>query len=289
MNILSIQSWVTYGHVGNAAALFPLQRLGAEVWAVNTVQFSNHPGHGSFTGEVFTGSMVASLVEGMARLGVLAQVDAVLSGYLGDQATLQAVLDAVQQVRALRPDALYCCDPVMGDRGIGLYVQPGIPAMLRDQAVAQADILTPNQFELEQLGPEPRDRLHTLAGLVDAATRLRQLMRPGGACCVLVTSVDVAETPPEAIDLLLACNRGTLLLRTPRLAVGVNGAGDLIAALFLFHLRQGGDPVQALELAASSVWGILRETGLAGAPELRLVQAQGELVSPSQRFRAELV
>ena len=289
MNILSIQSWVTYGHVGNAAALFPLQRLGAEVWAVNTVQFSNHPGHGGFTGEVFTGTMVASLIEGMARLGVLAQVDAVLSGYLGEQATLQAVLDAVAGVRAVRPDALYCCDPVMGDRGIGLYVQPGIPPMMRDQAVAQADILTPNQFELEQLGPEPRDRLTGMTALVQAADRLRQQMRQGGPRCVLVTSVDVAETPSDAIDLLLACDRGTLLLRTPRLAVGVNGAGDLIAALLLFHLRRGGDPVQALEHAASSVWGILRETGLAGAPELRLVQAQEELVSPSRLFRAQKV
>lgn len=289
MNILSIQSWVTYGHVGNAAALFPLQRLGAEVWAVNTVQFSNHPGHGGFTGEVFTGAATASLIEGMARLGVLAQLDAVLSGYLGNPATLQAVLDAVSQVRALRPDALYCCDPVMGDRGVGLYVKPAIPAMLRDQAVRQADILTPNQFELEQLGPEPRDRLASLAQLVEAAGQLRRRMRPGGPRCVLVTSVDVAETPDDAIDLLLASDRGTLLLRTSRLAVGVNGAGDLIAALFLFHLRRDGNPVQALELAASSVWGILFETGLAGAAELHLVQAQEELVSPSRRFLAQEV
>lgn len=287
MNILSIQSWVTYGHVGNAAALFPLQRLGAEVWAVNTVQFSNHPGHGSFTGEVFTGTMIAALIGGIGRLGVLTQVDAVLSGYLGEQATLQAVLDAVAGVRVLRPDALYCCDPVMGDRGVGLYVQPGIPAMLRDQAVAQADILTPNQFELEQLGPEPHDRLGSLPEVVAAADRLRRQMRPEGPRCVLVTSVDVAETPADAIDLLLACDQGTWLLRTPRLDIRVNGAGDLIAALLLFHLRQDGDPVQAFERAASSVWGILRETGLADAVELRLVQAQEQLVSPSRLFRAQ--
>ncbi|MBX9700789.1 MAG: pyridoxal kinase, partial [Acetobacteraceae bacterium] len=65
MNILSIQSWVAYGHVGNAAAVFPLQRLGAEVWAVHTVQFSNHPGHGQFRGAVLPPALIRDCVDGI--------------------------------------------------------------------------------------------------------------------------------------------------------------------------------------------------------------------------------
>ena len=287
VNILSIQSWVAYGHVGNAAARFPLQRLGAEVWAVNTVQFSNHPGHGGFTGQVFTGAMIGELVDGIAALGVLAQTDAVLSGYLGNEAIGEAVLDAVARVRTLRPDMLYCCDPVMGDRGPGLYVRAGIPGLLHDRAVAQADILTPNQFELEQLVPELGNGLHGLADLVEAARGLRGRMHRAGPRCVLVTSVEARETPADAVDLLLVFDGGAALLRTPRLPISASGAGDLISALFLFHLRDSGDPVKAMERAAASVWGILRRTAEAGSHELLLVQAQDELVNPSRTFRTE--
>lgn len=286
MNILSIQSWVAYGHVGNAAALFPLQRLGAEVWAVNTVQFSNHPGHGRFTGQVFTGAMIGELVDGIAALGVLARTDAVLSGYLGDEAIGGAVLDAVAQVRLLRPDMLYCCDPVMGDHGPGLYVRAGIPGLLHDRAVAQADILTPNQFELEQLVPDLGTGPHGLADLVGAAQALRGRMHRPGPRCIVVTSVEARETPAEAVDLLLVSAGGAALLRTPRLPINASGAGDLISALFLFHLHDANDPVKALEQAASSVWAILRRTAEAGSREVLLVQAQDELVHPSQIFRA---
>ncbi|MFC7543031.1 pyridoxal kinase [Siccirubricoccus deserti] len=117
MNILSIQSWVAYGHVGNASAVFPLQRLGAEVWAVNTVQFSNHPGHGGFRGQVFSGGLVRDCVQGIAERGVLPQCDAVLSGYIGEAGIGGAVVDAVRQVKSANPRALYCCDPVIGDAG----------------------------------------------------------------------------------------------------------------------------------------------------------------------------
>ena len=151
MNILSIQSWVSYGHVGNASATFPLQRMGAEVWAINTVQFSNHTGYGSWTGEVFTGAQIGALVDGIAARGVLPRCDAVLSGYLGDPTVGEAILTAAVRVRAANPAALWCCDPVIGDVGRGVYVRPMIPEFLRDRAVPLADILTPNQFELEWL------------------------------------------------------------------------------------------------------------------------------------------
>ncbi len=288
MSILSVQSWVTYGHVGNAAALFPLQRLGAAVWAINTVNFSNHPGHGSFAGQVTQGAAVAALVGGLDARGVLGEVDAVLSGYLGEAATGEAVLDAVARVRALRPDALYCCDPVMGDRAGGLYVRPEVAALLQGAAVAAADILTPNLFELELLVPGLRDDPPpTLHRVAEAAQALRARMRPGGSALVLVTSVEARETPHGAIDLLLAGGRGSVLLRTPRLAVEVNGAGDLLAALFLLHVFRLRDPVAALEQATSAVWGVLARTAAAGQREPMIVQAQDELVAPSRRFRSE--
>ena len=166
MNILSIQSWVAYGHVGNAAAMFPMQRLGHEVWAVNTVQFSNHTGYGAWKGSVFSGEAVAEVVTGIEERGALPRCDGVLSGYMGDAAIGEAILGAVAKVKAVRPDALYCCDPVIGDVGRGIFVRPGIPEFIKARAVAAADIITPNHFELELLsGREAKTRAGPRCGV----------------------------------------------------------------------------------------------------------------------------
>ncbi len=185
MNILSVQSAVAYGHVGNCAAVFPLQRLGFEVWPVNTVAFSNHPGYGSWRGRVCDPSLIAELLEGIAERGVLASCAAVLSGYLGEIATGVAVLDAVARVKTANPGALYCCDPVIGDRDGGLYVRAGIPSFFRERALAHADLVTPNHFELEQLAER---RVETVADALVAADILRRF----GAKIVLVTSFEPA-------------------------------------------------------------------------------------------------
>src|SRR5215470_17998943 len=151
MNILSIQSHVAYGHVGNAAATFPLQRLGIEVWPIHTVQFSNHTGYGQWRGRVFEPDVIGELVQGIEERGVLGACDGVLSGYMGSAAIGEAILEAVARVKAANPAARYCCDPVIGDAGRGRYVRPEIPALLRERALAQADVVTPNQFELGEL------------------------------------------------------------------------------------------------------------------------------------------
>ena len=283
MNILSIQSWVVYGHVGNAAAAFPLQRLGAEVWAVNTVQFSNHTGYGHWTGEVATGAEIAALIDGVAARGALPQCDAVLSGYMGDQAIGAAILDAVARVRTANPRALYCCDPVIGDADTGIYVRPGIPAFMRAAALPQADIATPNQFELQHLTGLPCGTIDQVKlAVADLATALR----PGGLRCVLTSGLATEATPADAIDMLV-CEGGIChLLRTPRLDLAVNGAGDVLAALFLFHRLATGSATAALEAAAASLHGVLRCTAEAGARELLTVAAQEEFVCPSLRFRA---
>ena len=283
MNILSIQSWVAYGHVGNAAAMFPLQRLGAEVWAVNTVQFSNHPGYGAWTGQVFTGAEVRALVDGIAARGALSRCHALLSGYMGDKEIGEAILDAVGRVRAASPGALYCCDPVIGDDGGGAYVRPGIAELLRHRALPSADVATPNRFELEQL---TGCASATLAEARQGAARLASTLRSEGPRVVLVTSLRTAETPPGFIDMLTAQGESFHLLRTPELPVGFNGGGDVLAALFLFHLLDTGNAAAALERAGSSLWGVLRRTEQAGSRELLTVAAQEEFVVPSTRFFA---
>ena len=282
--ILSIQSAVSYGHVGNSAAVFPLQRLGMEVWPVNTVQFSNHPGYGHRTGQVFTGPQVQDVVDGIAARGVLGRCAAVLSGYLGDAAVGEAVLHAVADVRSANPAALYCCDPVIGDSGPGIYVQPAIPALLRDRCLPQADIATPNQFELEQLTGRA---ISTLAEAKGAAQHLQARMRPGA--CVLVTSVSVADTPAGAVDLIAAGAAAAWRLRTPRLAIAANGTGDTIAALFLLHYLRTHSTPAALSAAASATFGLLRRTMEAGSRELLTVAAQDEFVQPSRMFDTETI
>jgi len=149
--ILSIQSSVAYGHVGNSAAVFPLQRLGIDVWPVLTVHFSNHTGYGSFRGPVLPADQIAEVLRGVEERGVLPGCDAVLSGYMGDVSLGAVVLDAVSRVKAANPKAIYCCDPVLGDVDRGFFVRPGLPEFMRDHAVPKADIITPNQFELEFL------------------------------------------------------------------------------------------------------------------------------------------
>jgi pyridoxine kinase len=279
MNILSIQSWVAYGHVGNASAVFPLQRLGAEVWAVNTVQFSNHTGYGGWTGDVFTGAQIARLIDGIAARGVLARCDAVLSGYMGDAAIGEAILDAVARVKQANPTALYCCDPVIGDDDTKVYVREGIPAFMRDRALPLADIATPNLFELRHLTGMPCD---TLEGVKQAIARLQA----SGPRIVLVTSLRTEDTPDDAMDLIAAEAGAFHRLRTPLLPIGVNGAGDAIAALFLFHRLRSGSAATALSEAGSAIFGLLRRTAEAGSREILTVAAQDEFVSPSRRFQA---
>jgi pyridoxine kinase len=283
MNILSIQSWVSYGHVGNASAVFPLQRLGANVWAINTVQFSNHTGYGHWTGQVYSGDQVRELVDGIEARDVLKHCDAVLSGYMGDATIGAAILHAVDRVRRANSDAVYCCDPVIGDTDTGVYVRPRIEAFLRDQALTEADIATPNRFEVERLTGLD---CSTLELAKTAVTRLAEGMRAAGPRCVLMTSLETDTTPGDQLDMMVAEGGAFHLLRTPRLPVSVNGAGDAIAALFLYHRLRTGSAVAALEAAGSSVHGLLRRTAEAGSREIQLVAAQEEFVAPTQVFHA---
>ena len=282
MNVLSIQSHVAYGHVGNGSAVFPMQRLGVEVWPVHTVQFSNHTGYGAWRGEVFAADSVREVVKGVAERGALARCDAVLSGYMGSAAIGEAILEAVAAVRAENRDALYCCDPVLGDTEEGVYVRPGITEFMRERAVPAADILTPNQFELNLLTGLP-------SGTLDEARAAVAALQARGPRVVLVTSAATAETPADRIDLLAGEGGRLFRVRTPRLDLAINGAGDCIAALFLVHYARERSAARALEKAAASVYGLLRATAEAGSREILTVAAQAEFVTPSETFPAEPV
>ncbi len=286
MAILSIQSHVAYGHVGNSAAAFPLQRLGFEVWRVNSVQFSNHTGYGTWRGQVFEAAQIAELIEGIAERGVLGECQAVLSGYLGDAALGVVVLDAVSRIKAANPGALYTCDPVMGDVGRGLYVRPDIPDFMRQQAVPAADIITPNQFELELLTGRK------VSGRADAVAAARRALALGPKV-VLATSLQHDETAAGEIEMLAVTAEGAWRVATPFLAIdpAPNGAGDALAALFLAHyLKSGGKPSQAPEAlgrAAAAIYAIVAETERAGTRELQLIAAQEEFAKPKSTFPVE--
>jgi len=282
MNILSIQSHVAFGHVGNASAVFPMQRLGVEVWPIHTVQFSNHTGYGAWKGRVFDGGMIDEVMEGIAERGVLPSCDGVLSGYMGSADIGHAILSAVERVRAANPKAIYACDPVIGDVGRGVFVRPGIPEFMREQAVPAADIVTPNQFELELLTDIEIRTIGDAHRAVDA-------LRDTGPKVVLVTSLVTEETPADSIDLMAADAKGAFRVRTPKLDVSVNGAGDAIAALFFVHYLREKSAAAALAKAAASVYGLLKRTKEAGSREILMVAAQDEFVTPSHQFVPEAI
>jgi pyridoxine kinase len=276
VKILSIQSSVAYGHAGNSSAVFPLQRLGHEVWAVNTVHFSNHTGYGAWRGPLLAPSDVAEVITGIEERGVLPQCDAVLSGYQGAEEVGEVVLDAVARVKAANPAAVYCCDPVMGDVGRGFFVRPGIPEFMRDKVIPAADLATPNQFELEFLTGR---QVGSTADLLDAADALRDL----GPRTVLVTSVETGDAGEDAISMVAVSDDGAWSVTTPRLPLSVNGAGDATAALFLAHTTTDG-PEVALGRTAASVFAVMELTHAGGHREIQLVAAQQQIADPPARF-----
>ncbi len=279
MRVLSIQSHVAYGHVGNAVAAFALQRLGIEVLAVPTVVLSNHAAYPTVRGERLRPEVVGEIVEGVSERGALGECAAVLSGYLGDAAIGATVLDAVARARAANPGAVYACDPVMGEAGKGLYVDAAIPRFFAEAALPAADIITPNAFEAETLTGE---QTQSLKGARAAAEALLGM----GPSTVAITSL-VRDNGPGGIEVLAANGSEAWIVGTPEVEGHMSGTGDLFAALWLGHRLRGAELPEALELTVSAIHGVLRRTREAGRGELALIAAQDELAAPSRRYRAE--
>ena len=277
MRILSVQSSVAYGHVGNSAAAFPLQRLGHEVWPVLTVHFSNHTGYGAWRGPMLDPDDVAEVIAGIGDRGVLGQADAVLSGYQGDPRVGQVILDAVAKVKLENPAAVYCCDPVMGDVGRGMFVRPGIPEFLRDAVVPHADVLTPNHYELDFLAGRTTRTMDELLDAVD-------VVRERGPRHVLVTSVLHDGGDEGSLDVVAVSDEGAWAVTTPLLPISPNGCGDVTAALYLAHLHASGSPAHAVAATTSSVFAVLEATLAAGTREIQLVAAQDAIAVPPMTF-----
>ncbi|MBL3700219.1 pyridoxal kinase PdxY [Leucobacter luti] len=282
MRILSIQSAVAYGHVGNSAVVFPLQRLGVDVMPVYTVCFSNHTGYGAWRGPMLSGDDVREIVTGIEERGGLAGVDAVLSGYQGSDSIGDAILDAVARVKQHSPDAIYACDPVLGNAASGCHVSPEVQNLIRDRVVPAADLITPNQFELGFLTGTTPDTLDSTLAAADAARAL-------GPSSVLVTSVVRPDRPADTIEMLAVTPDGAWLVQTPQLPLKANGSGDVTAALFTAHLRRTGDPAAALGRTAASVFELLERTLASGERELQLVAAQDSYVAPHASFEVRQI
>ena len=282
MRILSIQSSVSYGHVGNSAAVFPLQRMGHEVMPVYTVVFSNHTGYGSWGGPLLTGDNVRDIVRGIDDRGGLNDVQLVLSGYQGGNDIGDAILDAVALVKQRNPEAIYACDPVLGSATSGCFVAPEVQSLIRDRVVPQADLITPNQFELGFItGTDPLTLEDTLASVDQARAR--------GPQTVLVTSVMRPDRPEGTIEMLAVNGEGAWIVQTPHLPFKANGSGDVTTALFATLLRESGDLAGSLARTAASVYELLENTINSGERELQLIESQEAYVRPKHTFKVRRV
>ena len=280
--ILSIQSQVAYGHVGNSAAVLPLQRLGFDVFPLNTVQLAHHPGYGAWRGHKLRPEQLHEILGGLEERGVLDRCAAVLSGYLGDPGMADVVARAIQAVRGVRPDAPYLCDPVIGDDEPGVFVSAGVPEAIGRHLVPLADIVVPNRFELAHLtGCSVRSLQHALAAAAELRTR--------GPRLVVVTGLSLPERPGELAVLADGVDQ-SWLVATPQLPLAIGGGtGDAFSALFLGHYLRAAELRTGLERAVAAMFALVERTAAAGAEELELVAAQEDYAVPRDLFPAERV
>ena len=282
MAVLTIQSHVVAGHVGNSAAVFCLQRAGVEAWGLDTLQFSNHTAIKGWTGDVFSAEHLAKLVDGLAVCSGLENCDGVLSGYLGAKAAGEVVLNAVERVRNANPNAFYCCDPVMGDNGV-LYVANDIPDFMRNRAVPAADFITPNRFELGWLANQ------SVNSESDAIAAARRLIGNGRLKAVVVTGLPVGADGYAALAIE---SDSVWRVVTPKLSFDASvccGAGDMTAALLVANFVKTSRLPESMAKAVSSVWGLIKAAEQTNAADIPLIAAQSQIESPDRLFAAERV
>ena len=281
-NILAIQSHVVYGHAGNAAAEFPMRRMGANVWPLNTVQFSNHTQYGHWTGTVMPAEHLTDIVQGIAAIDRLKTCDAVLSGYLGSAEQGEKIVEIVQQVKVANPNAWYFCDPVMGHPEKGCIVAPGVAEFHCQVSLPASDIIAPNLLELEMLSGR------TVNDLNEAIEASRSLIAKGPKV-VLVKHLSRAGLRSDQFEMLLVTEDEALHIQRPLIDFGVRqpvGVGDLTSGLLLVNLLQGKRYDQALEHITAAVYGVMLKTHSMGEYELQLVAAQDEIATPTHLFQA---
>jgi len=279
MTVISIQSQVAYGHVGNSAAVFPMQMHGIEVIAVPTTLLSNRPGYPTIRGRILDAQLVADLLIGIEERGAVDGCEVILSGYLGSPDIAEVVADFVARAKQRNPRLIYCCDPVLGDRDRGLFVKAEIPPLVRDRLCPLADVITPNHFEFEWL-------CGGTAGTIAEVIARGRAFAATGPSTVVVTSAELADTPDGAIESLAIEGGSAWRVGTPKLPISPSGTGDLFASLLVSALVRGSDTPDALSHAASAIYAVLELTAARGGDEMRIVAAARSLVEPVRRFEA---
>jgi pyridoxine kinase len=279
MNVISIQSQVAYGHVGNSAAVFPMQMHGIDVIAVPTTLLSNRPGYPTMRGQILDAELVADVLVGIEERGAVDACEMILSGYLGSPDIAEVVADFVQRAKTRNPHLIYCCDPVLGDRDRGLFVKAGIPLLVRDRLCPLADLITPNHFELEWL-------CAATARTIDQVIGHARALSARGPSAIIVTSAELADTPEGQIEMLAIERAAAWRVSTPKLPISPSGTGDLFASLLVSARVRGSDIREALVHAASATFAVLERTAERGTEEMRIVEAAALLVHPLRRFEA---
>ncbi|MBN6068964.1 pyridoxal kinase PdxY [Aggregatibacter actinomycetemcomitans] len=282
-NVLSIQSHVVYGYAGNKSATFPMQLLGIDVWALNTVQFSNHTQYGKWTGIIIPKEQIGEIVHGIEQIQALHKCDAVVSGYLGSAEQIDEIVNAVHKIKAINPNALYLCDPVMGHPDKGCIVADGVREGLIN-IVSEADIITPNLVELRELSGLPVENFEQALAAVKA-------ILAKGPKKVLVKHLRKVGKNADQFEMLLATERGIWHLSRPlhpfdREPVGV---GDLTAGLFLANLLNGKSDVEAFEHMANAVNDVMQTTLERGEYELQIIAARDLIINPRSQYKAQKI
>lgn len=276
--ILSIQSCVAYGHVGNSAATLPLQRLGFDVWPLQTVQLGHHPGYGRFRGHIVEPEPLSVIMDGLLERAPLADCAGLLSGYLGDAATADLVIKALKQIRQARPDLVYLLDPVIGDDGPGVFVRHTVPEAIKERLLPLADIVTPNRFELAHLAGQ-------LVTNLDEARAAANCLRTLGPKLVVATGLTLTDHP-DHLGMLASTDRSAWLVLTPRLSQHFSGTGDAFSALFLGHYLRSKDVKTALERSSTAIFTLVEMTADRGDAELSIIAAQDAMMTRDTQFSA---
>ncbi len=268
MSVLTIQSRVASGYVGNAAAVPALQALGVEAVAIDTAHLSNHPAHGSFEGGTSSSAAVAALLRGVETKHSRHGFAAVMTGYLAEIKTGRAALDAIRRLKSARHCGLYCLDPVLGDKG-RVYVDDGLIDQFRKDALPMADIVVPNAFESGLL-------LNTDEPTLETAPECLARLRLHGPARAVITGIET----PNCIATIAGDDDGVWLVETERVDAPDSGAGDVFAALMVGHLVGGTDFPTAVARAVASVRDVLVLTEQIKKTDLALVEGLDFLRRP---------
>ncbi|MEI8055642.1 MAG: pyridoxal kinase [bacterium] len=258
-SVLSIQSHVAYGYVGNKAATFPLQSMGYDVWPVNTVQFSNHTGYGKWQGTVFESKHIKNIIQGIEDLGVADKCVAILSGYMGSSEICHEVLATVERFKLKNANILYLCDPVIGNTSC--FVKPEVLHFFKDYL--RADIITPNQFEAETLSGIT---IKNTQDLKNATNYFHKL----GVKIVIITGVKTQDLEKNGLYVFISCEQKCAVIKTKEhdFVLPPNGSGDLFSALFLGSYLATTDCIESLKRTIYFMELVMNNTFQAKSREL---------------------